>query len=332
MRVLVIGAGRMGEIRATDLAADPRVDDVVITNRTKHRAEDVADCLGIQALDWQEALKVPADAVVVATATDAHGRLLDAFLDRGAPLLCEKPIAMTIGETERICARVEETGTKMQIGFQRRFDAGIARARRAVVDGGIGQVYDLVLASRDHTPPSREFLAGSGGIFRDLHVHDLDLVAWITGSPIATIQATAAIRGDGAYAEYDDADITRIIAVTESGIPASITGARHDARGHDVRLELFGSRDSISAGLTPRTPLRVLDEPGATLDVDSYGGFIDRFRDAFRAETAAFVDLVLGGENPCPPQAALEAMRAAVACEWSARSGERVRVAEVTDE
>ena len=332
MRVLVIGAGRMGEIRATDLAADPRVDEVVITNRTKRRAEDVADRLGIQALDWQEALKVPADAVVVATATDAHGQLLDAFLDRGAPLLCEKPIAMTIGETERICARVEETGTKMQIGFQRRFDAGIARARRAVVDGGIGQVYDLVLASRDHTPPSREFLSGSGGIFRDLHVHDLDLVAWITGSPIATIQATAAVRGDGDYAEYDDADITRIIAVTESGIPASITGARHDARGHDVRLELFGSRDSISAGLTPRTPLRVLDEPGATLDVDSYGGFIDRFRDAFRAETAAFVDLVLGGENPCPPQAALDAMRAAVACEWSARSGARVRVAEVTDD
>lgn len=332
MRVLVIGAGRMGEIRATDLAADPRVDEVVITNRTKRRAEDVADRLGIQALDWQEALKVPADAVVVATATDAHGQLLDAFLDRGAPLLCEKPIAMTIGETERICARVEETGTKMQIGFQRRFDAGIARARRVVVDGGIGQVYDLVLASRDHTPPSREFLSGSGGIFRDLHVHDLDLVAWITGSPIATIQATAAVRGDGDYAEYDDADITRIIAVTESGIPASITGARHDARGHDVRLELFGSRDSISAGLTPRTPLRVLDEPGATLDVDSYGGFIDRFRDAFRAETAAFVDLVLGGKNPCPPQAALDAMRAAVACEWSARSGARVRVAEVTDD
>ena len=332
MRVLVVGAGRMGQIRATDLAADPRVDEVVITNRTKRTADDVADRLGIQVLDWQEVLEVSADAVVVATATDTHGHLLDALLDRGTPLLCEKPIAMTIAETERICARVEETETTMQIGFQRRFDPGMARARRAVVEGEIGQVYDMVLASRDHTPPSREFLAGSGGIFRDLHVHDLDLVAWITGSPIETIQATAAIRGDGAYADFDDADITHIIAVTESGIPASITGARHDARGHDVRLELFGSKDSISAGLTPRTPLRVLDEPGAMVDADSYYGFVDRFREAFRAETAAFVDLVSGAENPCPPQAALDAIRAAVACEWSARSGERVRVAEVTDE
>lgn len=332
MRVLVIGAGRMGGIRAADLAADPRVDEVVITNRTAHRAEDVAERLGILSLDWDDVLDCPADAVVVATATNTHGELLEALLDRGTPLLCEKPIAMTISDTERICALGEATGTAMQIGFQRRFDTAIAAAQRTVSRGDIGILYDIVLTSRDHTPPSKDFLDGSGGIFRDLHVHDLDLVAWIAGSPIATVQATRAIRGEGAYAEYDDADITRIIAVTESGIPASISGARHDARGHDVRLEVFGSKDSIGAGLTPRTPLRVLDEEPAALDVDPYSGFIDRFRDAFRAETSAFVDLVLGGANPCPPQAALEAMRAAVACERSARTGDLVRVAEVVDE
>lgn len=332
MRVLVIGAGRMGEIRATDLAVDKRVAEVVITNRTARKACEVASRLGIQDIDWRLLAEVEVDAYVMAAATDAHGELLDLLLERRAPLLCEKPIAVTIKETEQICLRAERLGTAMQIGFQRRFDAGIARARQAVVDGEIGDLYDLVLASRDHTPPSREFIEGSGGIFRDLHVHDLDLVGWITGSPIATVQATRAVRGAGAYAEYDDADITRIIAVTESGVLASISGARHDARGHDVRLEVFGSKDSISAGLTPRTPLRVLDEPAAKLDINPYSGFIDRFRDAFRAETSAFVDLILGGENPCPPHAALDAMRAAVACERSARTGELVHVAEVIDD
>lgn len=332
MRILVIGAGRMGDIRATDLAADPRVDEVLITNRTAQRAHDLAAKVGGRTIDWDQAATTEADAYVMALATDAHGGLLDSLLAHGAPILCEKPIALTIADTERICDKVEQTGTAMQIGFQRRFDAGISRVHHAIQNGEIGRVYDLVLASRDHTPPSREFLPGSGGIFRDLHVHDLDLVAWLTGSPITTVQATRAIRGEGDYADFDDADITRIIAVTESGIPASISGARHNARGHDVRLEVFGSKDSLSAGITSRTPLLTVDGPDVGVDENPYNGFIDRFRDAFRAETSSFVDLVLGGANPCPPQAALDAMRAAVACEVSVRTGRVVDVTGVRDE
>ena len=331
MRILVVGAGRMGDIRASDLAADARVDEVLVANRTHDRARALADRIGGAAVDWAEVGRCEADGYVMALATDAHVDLIDALLTHGKPLLCEKPIALTIAETERICARVEQTGVAMQIGFQRRFDAGIAHARRAIADGTIGRLYDLVLTSRDHTPPDREFLAGSGGIFKDLHVHDLDLVAWLSGSPIATVQATGAIRGEGDYAEYHDVDVTRIVAVTESGVPASISGARHDARGHDVRLEVFGSRDSLSAGITTRTPLRTLDGPDASLDANPYSGFVDRFRDAFRAESTAFLDMVGGAPNPCPPQAALAAMRAAVACEVSARTGRSVHVQEVTD-
>ncbi len=332
MRILVIGAGRMGEIRATDLSADSRVDEVLITNRTAPRAEHLADRLGAITVSWDQAATTEADAYVMALATDAHGHLLEALLRHGKPILCEKPIALTIADTEQICARVEETKTQMQIGFQRRFDDGIGRVHRAIGDGELGHLYDLVLASRDHTPPSQEFLPGSGGIFRDLHVHDLDLVAWLAGSPIATVQATRAIRGEGHYADFNDADITRIIAVTESGVPASVSGARHNARGHDVRLEAFGSKDSLSAGITARTPLHTVDGPEVGIDHDPYTGFIDRFREAFRAETAAFVDLVLGGANPCPPQAALDAMRAAVACEVSVRTGRTVHVKDIADE
>lgn len=332
MRILVIGAGRMGDIRSTDLAANPRVSEVLVTNRTQQRARDLAQRIEGGFVDWDQATDIEVDAYVMALATDAHTGLLDALLDTGKPILCEKPIALTVTDTERICTRTEETGSRMQIGFQRRFDAGIADVHRRIAGGDIGVLYDLVLASRDHTPPSRDFLPGSGGIFRDLHVHDLDLVAWLTGSPIATVQATRAIRGEGDYAEFDDADITRIIAVTESGVPATISGARHNARGHDVRLEAFGSTDSLSAGITTRTPLLAVDGADVGIDRDPYAGFIDRFREAFRAETAAFVELVAGGPNPCPPQSALDAMRAAVACEVSAHTGRVVAVAEVTDD
>lgn len=331
MRVLVVGAGRMGDIRASDLAADPRVDEVLVANRTHERARALADRIGGVVVDWTDVERCEADGYVMAIATDAHADLINALLDHGKPLLCEKPIALTIAETERICTRVEKAGVSMQIGFQRRFDEGIALVHQAIADGTIGRLYDLVLTSRDHTPPDREFLAGSGGIFKDLHVHDLDLVAWLSGSPIATVHATRAIRGEGDYAHYDDADVTKIIAVTESGVPASISGTRHDARGHDVRLEAFGARDSLSAGITARTPLRTLDGPDVSIDVDPYTGFVDRFREAFRAESTAFIDMVAGAPNPCPPQAALAAIRAAVACEVSARTGRSVDVREVTD-
>lgn len=331
MRILVIGAGRMGQIRATDLSADPRVDEVLIANRSAQRARDLATGIDGGVVDWDQVAATEADAYVMALATDAHSDLILHLLNHGKPILCEKPIALTIADTERICARAEETASPMQIGFQRRFDAGIAQIHGAIHNGDVGTLYDVVLASRDHTPPSRDFLPGSGGIFRDLHVHDLDLVAWLTGSPIASVQATRAIRGEGDYAQFDDADITRIIAVTQSGVPASISGARHNARGHDVRLEVFGSQDSLSAGITARTPLHAVDARELKLNQDPYSGFIDRFREAFRAETSAFVELASGGLNPCPPQAALDAMRAAIACEVSVRTGCAVQVTDVRD-
>lgn len=332
MRVVVIGAGRMGDIRARDLVADPRVDEVLIANRTPERAAALAGELGATAISWDEVTKHSPDAYVMALATDAHGRLLEELLEQQVPILCEKPIALTIADTEAICEQATRSGAPLQIGFQRRFDAGMRRAREAVVSGECGVIYDLVLTSRDHTPPNRDFLPGSGGIFRDLHVHDLDILAWITDSPIATVQATRAIRGEGAYAEFDDADITRIIATTESGVVASISGARHNARGHDVRLEVHGSKDSISAGITHRTPLRTLDGDDIGIDEDVYTGFIDRFRDAFRAETTAFVDVIGGAPNPCPAQSALDALRAAIACEVSVRESRLVSVASVRDE
>ncbi len=330
--VVVIGAGRMGDLRATDLAADPRVSRILIANRTRERAEALAERVGGEAIDWDTAAETTADAYVMALATDAHGGMLDRLLEHGKPTLCEKPIALTIADTQRICDKAAQAGVAMQIGFQRRFDAGMAKARESVESGSIGTVYDLVLASRDHTPPGRDFLPGSGGIFRDLHVHDFDIASWIVGSPIETVQATRAIRGEGDYAEFDDADVTKIIATTESGVPISITGTRHDARGHDVRLEVFGSQDSLSAGITSRTPLLTLDGADVGIDNDVYSGFIDRFREAFRAETTAFVDVIAGAPNPCPPSAALDALRAAIACERAVATGQRILVRDVSDE
>ncbi|MBK9740755.1 MAG: Gfo/Idh/MocA family oxidoreductase [Actinobacteria bacterium] len=338
MQVVVIGAGRMGAIRAVDLSADPRVTDVVIVNRTPDRAASLARELGATDVAWEDLSTLRPDAFVAALATDAHTDLLTGLLEQRVPVLCEKPIALTLEHTDEIIACAERYGTPIQIGFQRRFDPGISRARDLVVAGRLGVLYSMMMTAHDHTPSPREFIAGSGGIFRDMHVHDFDLVRWITGSEVATVYATKAVRAQHQYAEFDDADATQIQLVTVDGIQVSISGTRHDPLGHDVRMEIFGSADSVVAGLNPRTPLHSLDgdaDPSASLGMNDrpYTGFVDRFREAFRVETAAFVSMVAGeAANACPPDAARESLRIAIACEESVRRGGVVHVADIGPE
>ncbi len=329
MRILVLGAGRMGSIRVEDLAADPRVDEVLVANRTESRAADLAARFGAVHVPWADALGSGADATVVAVGTDAHGSLLDEVLQQGRPVLCEKPIALTLAGTKQAIDVAERHGTPLQIGFQRRFDPAIHEVHDRIHDGRVGVLYSMTLTAHDHTPSPREFIAGSGGIFRDMHVHDLDLVRWLAGSEVESVYATKAVRAQHQYAEFDDADVSTILAVTTSGVQVVITGTRHDALGQDVRLEVHGSLDSVSAGLNSRTPLHALEGDPAFGD-DPYTGFVDRFRGAFREETAAFVSLARGeAENACPPDSALESLRIAIACEESVARGGPVRVADI---
>ena len=319
----------MGAIRVEDLAADPRVSEVLVTNRNEQRAHELAGAFNATVVPWEKALTPVADAVVVAVGTDAHDHVLRGILPQGIPVLCEKPIAMTLAATSELIDLAESSGSPLQIGFQRRFDKPIRAVHDIIASGEIGTLYSLTMTAHDHTPSAREFIAGSGGIFRDMHVHDFDLVRWLTGSEVESVSATRAVRENQDYADFDDADVSSVIAVTTSGIQVIITGTRHDALGHDVRLEAFGSQDSVSAGLNSRTPLRAI-ENDLNLNTNPYRGFVDRFRDAFKNETHAFVSFALGETaNPCPPDSALESLRIAVACEQSIATGQATRVAEV---
>ncbi|CAB4589635.1 MAG: dehydrogenase [Actinobacteria bacterium] len=329
MKVLVVGAGRMGAIRVEDLAADPRVSEVLVTNRNEQRAHELAGAFNATVVPWKKALTPVADAVVVAVGTDAHDHVLRGILPQGIPVLCEKPIAMTLAATSELIDLAESSGSPLQIGFQRRFDEPIRAVHDVIASGEIGTLYSLTMTAHDHTPSAREFIAGSGGIFRDMHVHDFDLVRWLTGSEVESVSATRAVRENQDYADFDDADVSSVIAVTTSGVQVIVTGTRHDALGHDVRLEAFGSQDSVSAGLNSRTPLRTI-ENDLNLNANPYRGFVDRFRDAFKNETHAFVTFARGEiTNPCPPDSALESLRIAIACEQSIATGHITRVADV---
>ena len=331
MRIAVIGAGRMGAIRVEDLR--PLVEDIIIANRTPATAQELATRFDATAVDLDSVLEHDVDAYVLATATDAHAGLLRELISRGKPILCEKPIALTLEENDAIIEQVAATGTHVQIGFQRRFDSGIAEAQRLIATGALGTLYAMHMIAHDHQPSTIEFLEGSGGIFRDLHVHDFDLIRWLTASEIETVYATKAVRAHEQYSTYGDADTSLIHAVTADGVQVSVSGTRHGPVGHDVHMEIFGSLDSVAPGVNARTPLRGLDTGAGTatvMNIDPDLGFVDRFRDAFRGETTAFTELVAGTrDNPCPPDSAREALRVALACEVSVEQQRPVRVAEI---
>jgi myo-inositol 2-dehydrogenase/D-chiro-inositol 1-dehydrogenase len=333
MRIAVLGTGRMAALRVPHLREHA---EVILAGGDPARTAEVARRYGARAAGVDEALAASPDGVVVASATDRHAEQLLAAARLGVPVLCEKPIALSVEDTRAVVEALARGGATVQVGFQRRFDPGFAAARSR----SVGTPYSMRITARDADPAEEHYIPGSGGIFRDMHVHDFDLARWITGREVATVYATGGVRGFERFARHGDVDTSAISLLMDDGMPVLIDGSRHDPRGYDVRMELLGSGDAIVVGLDERTPLaRVGGAPpqscrGAPPTVEPpsnpWGSFAERFADAFARETDAFVALVRdGGESACPPESALEALRVAVACDISRAEGRPVSMDEV---
>jgi len=281
----------------------------------------------------EELLDEHVDAAIVSSSTADHPAHIAACVERGLPVLSEKPIALTLRETSETLDRVRAAGGMLQVSFQRRFDPGFAAARAAVEDGSLGTLYVIRLNSHDHEPSPEHYIPTSGGIFRDLHVHDFDIARWLTGTEVMAVYTAITVRKWERFAHHGDADTAAVLMTMADGLPVLLSGTRHSPHGYDFRAELFGSDDSVAVGLGPRTPIRSLEPGGPQLPDDPWRGFLDRFGAAFEAEFDAWLEVVAGARaNPCPGEEALEALRVAVACDRSAREGVPVRVEEVTDD
>lgn len=321
MRIALLGAGRIGQMHARVLAATPGVDAVVVCDAVPERADAVAAEVGARAVRRAEEALDVADAVVVASATDTHGSLVRTALSRGLPTFCEKPLAPDLASSIALAAEVDGFGVPFQLGFQRRFDPAYREARRLVASGELGTVYAIRMAGHDPAPPSEAYLAVSGGLFRDFSVHDFDVLRWLTGQEVVEVFAMGGVRGFEMFHAYGDVDTAVATLRLDDGTLVALTVARHDPLGYDIRTELFGSRDSVSVGLGPRTPMRSV-EPGVPPPAGPpWPQFQDRFAIAYRAELEAFIR-VARGEAPseCGAWDGVEALRVA---EAATRSLER---------
>ena len=333
MKVAVLGAGRIGSFRARVLNELPEVDEIVVGNRTVERAEKLVREVGGTAGTIDEAIDSGPDAVFVSLATEMHAPALHRCIDAGLPIFCEKPIALTLPETAAVLEHAEEAEALIQIAFQRRLDPDYRRVYEEIRSGNVGALYSVRITAHDAEPAPEEFIASSGGTYRDLHIHDFDLARWLTGLDVEQVYAVGSVRGFDRYAKFGDVDNVAILMTMSDGLPVLITGTRHNPRGHDFHMEVFGSEDSLSVGQNSLSQLRPVEPNAITPDKGPYKDFMERFGESLRQETMAFIEVMRGErENPSPPASAMEALRVAVACEVSREEGRPVRVAEIQDE
>ncbi len=330
MRVGLIGAGRIGAHHAGTLAALDGVAEVMVTDVDGERAAEVAAAVGAGTAATLDELLGRVDALVIAAPTDQHAGLILAAVAAGLPVFCEKPIAVDLRRTGEVLAAVESSGVPVQMGFQRRFDAGFSEAARLVASGELGDVYVVRAGTHDPEPPPPHYVPHSGGIYRDMLVHDFDALRFVTGQEVAEVYADGSVRAFRQFAEHDDVDTAAVLLRFSGGTLGVVLGVRHDPRGYDIRLEVFGSGDSVVVGWDDHTPLRSM-EPGVPPPPGPpYRFFQDRFAAAYRAELAAFLDVAAGERpSPCTVVDAEWALRIAEACELSRRDERPVRLEEV---
>jgi myo-inositol 2-dehydrogenase/D-chiro-inositol 1-dehydrogenase len=330
MRVGVAGVGRIGALHAENLVGQVGADAVLIADADAGRAASVAEKLGARAASGvDELFRAGLDGLVIAVPTDAHAALVVRAVQAGIPVFCEKPIAPDIAGTLAVLDAVGDSPVPVQVGFQRRFDPGYAAARAAVACGALGQLHTIVGFTLDASPPPAEYIPGSGGIFRDCLVHDLDILRWVTGQEVVAVHAVGSNLGEDFIKDAGDVDAVAVTLTMADGALAQLSASRYNRAGYDVRMELRGHLDSVAVGLDARTPVRSM-EPGVGVTGPAYPGFLDRFRSAYVAEMAAFTALVAdGGTSPCTISDALAAFVLAEACDRSRREGRSVTVAEV---
>ena len=302
LRVGQIGAGRIGKVHAVHLArAVPRARLEAVADLSLDAARDCAQRAGgVRATDdYRSLLDDPAiDAVVVCSSTDTHARLVEEAALAGKHIFCEKPIDHDLGKIRRALAAVESAGVKLQVGFNRRFDANFARVRQAVVNGEIGEPHLLHIISRDPAPPPIEYVRVSGGIFLDMTIHDFDMARFLMGCDVMEVFTAAAVRVDPAIGAAGDLDTALVVLKFANGAIGSIDNSRKAVYGYDQRVEVFGSGGNVRVDNNYPNAAVISNARNVARDLP-LNFFMDRYTDSFLAEMRAFVDAVLDGK-PTP--------------------------------
>lgn len=301
IKIAVLGTGRIGRMHAENIAAHPRAALAGVYDVITAAALEVGQKLGAPVFDSVEAVLASdqVDAVLIATSTPTHADLLEQAVAAGKPVLCEKPIDLSLDRVNAAAAKIAGRNVPVMLGFVRRFDPGHGAVRAAVAQGKIGDLHQVTITSRDPGLAPADYIQVSGGIFRDMTIHDFDMARFILGEEITTVFATGSRLVDpGLMESCDDYDTVTVVLTTALGRQAVISNSRRAVYGYDQRVEAFGSGGmAISENRTP-AQIRLYSADFTNQAQPLMNFFIDRYEQAFAAEIEEFVDAVEQGRAP----------------------------------
>ena len=296
LQIGLIGTGRIGQLHAEHLSLRiPSANLVMVADTFEETARECAERYSIPYFvqDYHAILDHPnIQAVVISSSTVTHAQIIEEAALAGKHIFCEKPIALDLPSIDRALDTVERCGVKLQIGFNRRFDANYRRVRQAIEQGEVGQPQLLHLISYDPDPPPIAYLKVSGGIFLDMRIHDFDMVRLLFGSEAEEIFVLAGVMNNAAISAVGDVDTAVVMLQFTNGVIGTISNSRHADYGYDQRLELLGSAGAISIGNNYPNTAIISDGRCVRRDLPLYF-FIERYTESFVTEMIAFVDAVL---------------------------------------
>lgn len=331
IRLALFGAGRIGQVHAHNIAASPETELVVIADPFIEGAQKLADATSAEAVSSPEEVfsRDDIDGVVIGSPTSTHVDLITRAVEKGLAVLCEKPIDLDI-ETVRACHNaIGDRSSQVMLGFNRRFDPSFAAVQRRVVEGEIGNLEQVVIISRDPAPAPRDYIAGSGGIFRDMTIHDLDMARFFVPD-IVEVTASGSNVFSEEIASFNDYDSAVVTLRGSKGELVNIVNSRHCAFGYDQRLEAFGEGGMLTASNVGPTTVKKFSRTGTELGDPHMPFFLERYAQAYLAELETFAHGIRNKE-PFSPNfedgvIALELANAAVE---SAASGRAISVAPI---
>lgn len=325
----LIGCGRIGQLHARHLAGIEGLRLAAVCDAVPTASASLAAELDVPVADDPSALmaRSDVDAVAICSPTESHVDLITEAAAAGLPAFCEKPISLDLAEAERAVSAVVAAGTAVQLGFNRRFDPSHRAVATAARDGELGELHIVRITSRDPAPPPQDYVAGSGGIFADMMIHDFDMARFVTGAEVAEVYAAGAVRIDPAIGELGDWDTAAALLTHADGTITTIDNSRQAVYGYDQRVEAFGSAGAM-ASQNPTVHAAVRSGPAGTASAPMPWFFTERYAQSYRAEWAAFVEVLAGGQPPVTLEDGRACLAIALAATRSAREARPVAMTE----
>jgi scyllo-inositol 2-dehydrogenase (NAD+) len=301
LSVGVIGLGRMGQIYVGHLARHSKVQLACVSDVIQERASAMATEFGVESwtTDYRELLENRAiEAVFVTSPTSTHREVVVAAAEAGKAIFCEKPMALTLKDTDQMIAAIDRGRVMFQAGFMRRFDSGYAAAKRKIEAGAIGKPVTFKSIGRDPFCPDLEYAkpSVSGGLILDMAIHDFDLGRWLMADEVRRVYTEGGTLAFLQLNSVGDIDNAVVNLLFEGGALGNVEVSRNALYGYDIRTEVLGTEGGLNIGYYQHTPLLLMTTKGVQHDMVPY--IIERFGDAYRAQTGDFVERVLNDREP----------------------------------